>query len=153
MHPKRGYQQLRKGRRSIPKHYYLITTKTFQRTPFFRHDASAQVVLGAAKWLDQNGRFFMDTIVIMPDHVHLSGQLEDQSLEKIMQQFKSFTSKQIGLLLKRPGSVRQKGYHDHAACKDEDLDQIRLYCLSNPVRARLVDNFHEYPYWHSRWNV
>lgn len=153
VHPKRGYLQLRKGRRSIPKHYYLITTKTYQRTPFLRHDASAQVVLGAANWLDQNGRSFMDTIVIMTDHVHLLGQLEDQPLEKIMQQFKSFTSKKIGRLLHQTGSVWQKGYHDHAVRRDEDLDQIRMYCLNNPVRARIVDNFHDYPYWYSRWNV
>lgn len=136
VHPKRGYRQLRKGRRSIPQHYYLITTKTYQSIPFFRNDASAQIVLSALKWFDQNGRFLMDTTVVMPDHVHLLGQLKDQPLEKIMQQFKSFTSKKIGRLLHQTGSVWQKGYHDHAVRRDEDLDQIRMYCLNNPVRAR-----------------
>ena len=34
-----------------------------------------------------------------------------------------------------------------------DLNEVVLYTLNNPVRARLVDDFHEYPYWYCRWSV
>jgi REP element-mobilizing transposase RayT len=153
VHQQRGYQKLRKGRRSFAKHYYFISTQTHHRLPILCDDYSAQTVLNSLRWLDQHALFFLDTAVIMPDHVHILGQLDERPIERVMQQFKSFTSKQLGNYLKQRGRVWQNGYHDHAVRKDEDLNQIRRYCLNNPVRAKIVDDFHDYPYWYSRWRV
>jgi REP element-mobilizing transposase RayT len=144
----RGYHKLRKGRRSLENHYYFITTQTFHREPIFENRDSSLIVLNALKWLDQHRHFFLDTTVIMPDHVHFLLQLKFVPLHKIMQRFKSYTSKQIGRLFNRLGPVWQNGYYDHAVRKDEDLNQIRLYCLNNPVRAMMVDDFHKYPHWY-----
>ena len=37
--------------------------------------------------------------------------------------------------------------------KEEDLNGVVLYTLHNPVRADLVRDFHDYPYWYCRWDV
>ena len=105
------------------------------------------------QWFDSRNLFSLDTVVVMPDHVHVLGQLIEISLENFMQRFKSYTSKGISAHLNLAGSVWQPGYHDHAVRKDEDLNQIRLYCLNNPVRAKLVEDFHVYPHWYCRWPV
>ena len=109
--------------------------------------------MDALKWLDRHGYIFLDTAVIMPDHIHVLCQLDDGSLEKVTHKLKSYTSKQIGRLTSREGSVWQSGYHDHAVRKDEDMNKIRLYCLNNPVRAQIVADFREYPHWYCHYQT
>ena len=144
---------LRKGRRSLANQYYLITTQTYLREPLFLDEGLSQIVMDALKWLDQNGYFFLDTAVIMPEHIHVLCQLKDGSLEKVTHKLKSFTSKQIGRLISRQGPVWQSGYHDHAVRKDEDMNKIRLYCLNNPVRAQIVADFRDYPHWYCHYHI
>jgi putative transposase len=153
LHQKKGYQKLRKGRRSLNHHFYLITTQIDRREPILAEHDCAQLELRSLKWMDQQDLFLLDTAVVMPDHVHFLGRLKSRPMDKIMQQLKSFTSKQIGIRLKRQGRIWQIGYHDHAVRKEEVLNEIRLYCLDNPVQAKLVDDFHDYPHWFSIWPV
>lgn len=147
----KGYKALRKGRRSLVNHYYLITSQTFKRTQILNTKETTQIIMESLEWFDSHSLFLWDTVVLMPDHVHILGQLRKVSLENVMQGFKSFTSKAINKYLHLSGSVWQTGYHEHAVRRDEDLNQIREYCLNNPVRAGLVDDFHAYPYWRCRW--
>lgn len=149
----KGYKALRKGRRSLVNHYYLITSQTYKRIKIFISIETAQIIMESLEWLDSQKLFSWDTIVVMPDHVHVLGQLQKKPLEKVMQGFKSFTSKAINKQLYHAGTFWQTGYHEHAVRRDEDLNQIRAYCLNNPVRAGLVDDFHIYPYWRCRWVV
>ena len=95
----------------------------------------------------------LDAAVIMPDHLHFVGALRQDSLDRLMHSLKSYTAKKINALLNRQGTFWQPQYHDHALRKDEDLNEVVLYTLNNPVRAKLVDDFHKYPYWYCRWSV
>ena len=89
----------------------------------------------------------------MPDHLHFVAALRQDSLDQLMHSLKSYTAKKINTLLNRQGVFWQPQYHDHALRKDEDLNEVVRYTLNNPVRAKLVDDFHEYPYWYCRWSV
>ena len=89
----------------------------------------------------------------MPDHIHFVAALRQVSLSKLMRSLKSYTAKEINSCLNRHGNFWQPQYHDHTLRKDEDLNEVVLYTLNNPVRAGLVDDFHEYPYWYCRWDV
>ncbi len=149
----KGYKTLRKGRRSLTNNFYLITSQTYKRVSVFVTNETTQIIMQSLLWFDSRDLISLDTVVVIPDHVRLLGQLRKISLEKIMQQFKSFTAKAINRHLNLSGSIWQAGFHDHAVRKDEDLNQIRLYCLNNPVRAGLTDDFHAYPYWYCRWKV
>jgi hypothetical protein len=33
------------------------------------------------------------------------------------------------------------------------MKEVILYVLNNPVRAGLVEDFHDYPHWCCRWEV
>jgi len=70
-----------------------------------------------------------------------------------MHSLKGYSSKKIKSLLKYQGRIWQEQYHDHAIRKDEVLADVITYCLNNPVRAGLVRDFHEYPYWYCQYEV
>lgn len=153
MKPQKGSHSLRKGRTSIQKQHYLITTAVYKRRIALNRPEAAQIVLSSLHWLETQKRIILDAAVIMPDHLHLVAALQQDSLDRLMHSLKSYTAKKINALLNRQGVFWQPQYHDHALRKDEDLNEVVLYTLNNPVRAKLVDDFHEYPYWYCRWSV
>jgi REP element-mobilizing transposase RayT len=153
MKPPTGSNQLRQGRLSIENQAYFITTATQGRSLFFRDPTAAAVVIDALKWLDQQGRMILDAAVLMPDHLHFVAELKTDRLPKLMHSLKSYTAKQVNAVLKRQGSLWQDQYYEHAIRKDEDLNEVVLYMLHNPVRAGMVEDFHSYPFWYCRWAV
>jgi REP element-mobilizing transposase RayT len=153
MKPQKGSQLLRKGRTSIKNQHYLLTTAVHKRKPVLNHPEAAQIILSSLHWLESQKRIMLDAAVIMPDHLHFAGALRQDSLIRLMHSLKSYTAKKINALLNRQGTFWQPQYHDHALRKDQDLNEVVLYTLNNPLRAKLVDDFHKYPYWYCRWSV
>ncbi|GAA61149.1 transposase [Pseudoalteromonas sp. BSi20652] len=43
----------------------------------------------------------------------------------------------------------QKGFYDHLIRNTEDLNSCARYIVANPLRANLIENIAEYPYWDS----
>ena len=153
MKPQKGSQLLRKGRTSIENQHYLITTAVQKRKPVFYQPEAAQIILSSLHWLESQKRIILDAAVIMPDHFHIVAGLRLDSLGHLMHSLKSYTAKKINALLNRQGAFWQPQYHDHALRKEEALNEVVLYTLNNPVRAKLVEDFHDYPYWYCRWEV
>jgi REP element-mobilizing transposase RayT len=153
MRPPKGSHKLRGGRVSLENHAYFITTATHERTPFFNDSTAAAVAIDALKWLDQQGRMILDAAVLMPDHLHFVAELKTDRLPKLVHSLKSYTAKHVNAVLKRQGSLWQDQYYEHAIRKDEDLNEVVLYMLHNPVRAGMVEDFHSYPFWYCRWAV
>ena len=48
-------------------------------------------------------------------------------------------------------SLWQRGYHDHAVRKEENIREIARYIVANPLRAGLVRSLKDYPYWNAVW--
>jgi REP element-mobilizing transposase RayT len=153
MKPQRGSNLLRKGRTSIKNQHYLLTCAVLDRKPIFYRPDAAEIVLSSIYWLERQDRILLDAAVIMPDHLHFVAGLKQGSLAQLMHSLKSFTAKKINVFLNRRGSLWQRYYHDHAIRQDEDLNEVVLYTLYNPVRAGLVKDFHDYPFWYCRWRV
>ena len=95
----------------------------------------------------------LDAAVLMPDHLHCVAELKTIGLPKLMHSLKSFTAKRVNAVLNRQGSLWQDQYYEHAIRKDENLNEVVLYMLHNPVRAGLATDFHTYPFWYCRWAV
>jgi putative transposase len=123
-----------------------VTASTHLRKPIFTHPKYALVVLDALKWLDRNALLNLDTAIVMPDHAHVVLQLKQAPLPVVAQKLKGFTARSINKMMARTGPLWQPGYHDRAIRKDERLNEIRRYCLNNPVRSNLVARFEHYPY-------
>ena len=84
--------------------------------------------------------------VVMPDHVHWLVQLKDgERLGEVVRRLKARVSSVLGV------PVWQRGFHDHALRKDEDVAGVARYVVANPVRAGIVRRVGEYPHWDAVW--
>lgn len=102
-------------------------------------------VLDAIRWLTSSRRFIVDAAVVMPDHLHLAGQLGETTLSKVMHTLKSYSAHRLASAgVATP--VWQEGYHDHALRGDEDYRVRVRYLIENPIRAGLVERADDYPY-------
>jgi REP element-mobilizing transposase RayT len=82
----------------------------------------------------------------MPDHLHWLLQLDGENhLSQVVRSIKSLSSHRIGF------PVWQRGFHDRAICKDEDVVSIARYMIGNPLRAGLVKTIGNYPHWDAVW--
>ena len=153
MKPQKGSKLLRKGRTSIKNQHYLITSAVLDRKPIFNSPEAARIVLSSLFWLEKQDKLCLDAAVIMPDHLHFVAGLKQVSLAQLIHSLKSYTAKKLNALLNRQGPLWQRNYHDHAIRQEEDLNEVVLYTLYNPVRAGLVKDFHDYPFWYCRWDV
>jgi len=153
MKPLKGSNLLRKGRASLKNQHYLITTAVLDRKPVFEQARAANIVLDSLHWFEKEGKIILDAAVVMPDHLHFVAGLKQGSLAQVLGGLKSFTAQKINFFLKREGPFWQPQYHDHAIRDNEDLKSVVQYVLHNPVRADLIADFHDYPYWYCRWDV
>jgi REP element-mobilizing transposase RayT len=153
MKPIKGSKLLRKGRTSIINQHYLITSTVLDRKPIFNRPEAAEIVLSSFCWLEKQDRIVLDAAVIMPDHLHFVAGLMQGSLSQLIHSLKSYTAKKLNALLSSHGPLWQQHYHDHSIRQNEDLNAVVLYTLNNPVRAGLVNDFHDYLFWYCRWRV
>ena len=145
--------KLRAGRTSETGNYYLLTSCCRDRIKFFNNPDSARTVLGSARWLDQQQVIDLFAVVVMPDHVHLVLGLGEFTLPEVMHRFKSYTSHVIAKATGAGGGIWQRGYHDRGIGDESALRAQVEYCLLNPVRAGLAENFRDYAHWWCRWEV
>jgi putative transposase len=138
-------RNLRKGRHSNPGLFYFLTASARDRRPVFADHRNATVVLETIRWLSAAGRFFADAAVIMPDHVHLAGELGRCTLANVMHALKGYSANRLARMgVERP--IWQRAYHDHALRDEADYETRVRYLLENPVRAGLVTRVEDYPH-------
>ncbi|HWU76006.1 MAG TPA: transposase [Rhodanobacter sp.] len=146
--PTLGHQRLRQGRRSLPGQLYLLTTVTWQRKRYFLDTDLARL---AARLLSSEEHWHPSRClawVLMPDHWHGLVELgTDQSLGTTMQRIKGISARHVGLQHRHAQPLWTKGFHDHALRNDESVRDVTKYIIANPLRAGLVANVMDYPYW------
>ena len=149
---RRGHLALRRGRFSAPGHVYHVTAATHERLPFFSDFAAARAVgrcLGRQQtWGDARALAW----VLMPDHAHWLIELGAMDpLARVVSRLKSATARVANPVLCRQGALWARAYHDHALRDEEDLRTVARYMIGNPVRAGLVEQVGDYPFWDAVW--
>ncbi len=143
---------LLKGRFSETNRVYHITICSQDRIPWFQDFGRGRLVVKQMRLLQQQQSVRSLAWVIMPDHVHWLLQLGDrQTLSQAVKAFKGRTAVELNRYLQRQGAVWQRGFHDHALRKEEDIRQIARYIIANPLRAGLVEHIGDYPLWDAIW--
>lgn len=148
----RGHKALRKGRTSLEGQIYFLTTATMYRRPVFRdHDVSRLVCKALHQpWLWRDSKLL--AWVLMPDHWHGLLQLgHDEDLSMVIGRFKAVTSRAVPEHSRINGWLWGRGFHDRALRCDEGLRESARYLVRNPLRAGLVDDIGNYPYWNAAW--
>jgi len=131
--PRRKKARLHQAVYAQPGTVALLTTCTASRRPIFT-DTEIGRLHG------ENWRIL--GFCVMPDHVHLLAFNINGSLLDLMRLFKGRTAK--GLRGDVPGTLWQRGFHDHLLRRNEDIHQTLLYMFENPVRAGLMAEWTQY---------
>jgi putative transposase len=147
MHPHAA--KLRVARVSIPGQIYLLTTVTAVRQPLFADWQMGRLLVHCLR--EQLVRAETLAFVVMPDHLHWLVSLREGSLSALMQQMKAQSALRINAARAGSGAIWQRGFHDHALRRDEDLVAAARYVIANPVRAGLVQRVGDYPFWDAVW--
>jgi REP element-mobilizing transposase RayT len=144
-------RDLRIGRVSETERPYLVTTVTQNRQPLFCDWRVGRLLVAELHTATQAG--YADTLawVIMPDHLHWLMSPATDTLDTVMRRIKSRSAQSIHRHRGTTGALWQKGYHDHAVRKNEDIRTIARYIISNPLRAGLVKSIGDYPLWDAIW--
>ncbi|WP_160105087.1 REP-associated tyrosine transposase [Pseudomonas izuensis] len=143
--------QLRAGRYSQSGQIYLLTAVTHLREPVFRDWRAGRLVVDQFRLAKSEGRADSLAWVVMPDHFHWLVELQNSTLPRLMLTTKSCSAREINAYLGRSGQFWQKGFHDRAIRREENLLAVARYIIANPLRAGLVKRVHDYSLWDAIW--
>ena len=143
--------RLRCGRYAESNRIYLLTTNTFRRTPVFESFTLGRLVVNQFRIAQHQGIAKSLAWVVMPDHFHWLVELQQGSLGDLMQKTKSLSTKAVNQSTGRKMTLWQKGFHDRALRREEDLVKVARYVVANPLRAGLVEKLGDYPLWDAKW--
>ena len=122
---------------------FLVTIVTAGRAPIFgvcRHgevcytDAGRTVQSVLASVPAHHPEIMIDTVVVMPDHVHmivLITRYLPRGLPSVIGSFKAAATKALSL---KQGSLWQRSFHDRALRDERALEAARRYVWTNPLR-------------------
>lgn len=144
---------LRKGRVSTPGQIYLVTTVTHQRRPIFKYFINARYVIRSLEYTERLHQVTSLSFVVMPDHLHWLFSLQDfRSLSQVVSNIKRGSAYRINQHNNETGTpIWQPGFHDYALRKEDEIKDVARYIIANPLRAGLVDNIGDYPFWDAIW--
>ena len=147
-----GHAALRKGRRSIAGQVYLVTFTTAGRAcPFedWSIAADASRILGdASSWAPSK----LLAWVLMPDHFHGLVQLAGgDELGFCVGRVKGISARALRRGHPDIGLIWDRGFHDRALRAEDVVRAAARYLIANPLRAGLVEQIGDYPFWDAIW--
>lgn len=142
---------LRRGRFSEFGRTCLITTATHERRPIFRNFRAGRLLVNEMRLSEQSNLVESLAWVIMPDHLHWLLVLRDGSLANLLKRIKARSTQAINRELHWRGQLWQRGYHDRAMRRNDDLQAMARYIVANPLRARISSRLVDYPLWDAVW--
>jgi putative transposase len=134
-------------------HAYFVTCCTFNRFGWFSEAQIVAAVTSDLLRLAAVHEYDVSAYCFMPDHVHLL--LESTSAESDFRRLMKMWKQKTGYAYKRASGLRlwQNGYYEHVLRQDEDRLRVIAYLLANPLRAGIVMDLRQYPFWGSGvWN-
>jgi REP element-mobilizing transposase RayT len=120
---------------------YFMTLCVAGRKPVLDNPNTFEAI---TRFCNQNSEWDVLAAVVMPDHVHALVRplrARDAAITQFSAGFKRFVRRQTNADWKW-----QEGVFDRLLRKDEFAQSKRLYMRDNPVRAKLVDRWDDWPY-------
>ncbi|MEQ1854715.1 MAG: transposase [Chthoniobacteraceae bacterium] len=105
-------------------------------------DDRCRVVVEATLRFREGDDYLQHAWVVMPNHVHALVSLNSEAaLETVLGAWKSVSSRRIGKLIGRHGTLWQEDYFDRLIRDAEHFGNVVRYIRRNPVKAKLRDGF------------
>ena len=141
--------------RRIPGHAYVgvqryfLTICTLDRAEYLTDPQVVSVIVDRFLQTAREKGMAIIVYCVMPDHVHLLVDGEDDSSE--MEPFVSLAKQRAGYWFSQCHGKKlwQKGYYDHVLRAEEKTEDVVFYIIANPIRKKLVENVMDYPFWGS----
>jgi REP element-mobilizing transposase RayT len=124
---------------------FSLTIGTAPRPPVFLDIPFGQECIAHLREIREKTGTLVYAYCLMPDHVHLLlGAIRGESLPAVLGRWKSLCAKSRR---DREGSglFWQRSFYDRALRDEDNIINVALYILGNPVRAGLAADFHDYP--------
>ncbi|MCU5783511.1 hypothetical protein MA04_02811 [Alcanivorax balearicus MACL04] len=142
--------RLRAGRHSEAGRIYHVSITCHHRHANFAQLGQGRCAVRALRAVSD----YADTLcfVVMPDHLHWLLQLRrDAGLSGTVQKAKSVATRYWRLEEGTKEPLWQRGFHDRALRKDDDVVAAARYIIANPLRAGLVRSVRDYSLWDAVW--
>lgn len=147
-----GHRPQRRGRVCLPGHVCHVTVATRERQPHFANFHVACTAVRAFVDPAMRGDARLLAWVLMPDHVHWLLQAgQCLPVETVVARMKSATGVQVNRTLSCAGALWEPAFHDRALRRENDLAAVARHIVATPLRAGLVDDIRDYPFWDSAW--
>jgi len=128
---------------------FSITICTYQKNFYFDNDELANVIFRSlTDYIISHSNFY--TAVLMKNHIHMLLSPTKMNLIDLLRNWKSYTTRR-SWDYEIKGQLWQKGYYEHAIRGEKHLIVAALYILNNPVRAGIVKDYRNYPYYYQSW--
>jgi len=125
---------------------------------FLKNEQVADLVAEALHYRD--GKVYtLDAFTIMPNHSHVvctpiaKEGGEFNSLTEIFHSLKRHTARKSNDVLGRSGAFWQDESYDHIVRDQAELERIVKYVLYNPVKARLVNDWKDWKWSYTRFEI
>ena len=149
------------------KKFDAALDEVYDGIDYLKNDEVAQII--ADRMHKYDGKYYnLLAYCIMPNHVHLvidtsvqvQGLKKDEinaenykQLDVIMQLIKGGSSFEINKVLNQTGKFWQLESYDHYARSVEELSRIIWYVVNNPVKAKLVKEWTDFPFTYCGWSL
>ena len=111
---------------------------------YLRHPEVAKIVVRSIHRGAELGHYELVAYLVMANHVHLL-IWPQIGPDRLLKSLKGTTAREANRLLGRTGEpFWQKESYDHWVRNAEELQKIRVYIESNPVKAGLVANLQDF---------
>ncbi len=108
---------------------------------------AAEIVIENLKYFD-GVKYRLFTFCVMPNHVHVVFKpLDNQSLERILHSWKSYTGNRINDVLRQEGRLWQPERYDRLIRDEKEFRRIINYVAENPIKAGLENWEWVWCYW------
>jgi len=143
-------QELSKMRRFYFGQFDSLLDNSSTGPHFLKEPLVAKLVEDAILFFD-NKKYKVIDYCIMSNHVHLTIYKLTKEIGNILGSIKKYTSREINILHHCEGrQVWLNESYDHLIRDREDLTFYHTYTLENPVKAKLVQKWSDYPFTYAR---
>jgi len=115
-----------------------------------RNPQVADVIQGNL-WHHDGRKYRLLAWVLMPNHIHALIEVWQVPLGKILQSWKSYTSKEVNKILGREGTFWEEDYFDRYIRDETHFGRVVRYIENNPVKAGLVKTKEEWLWSSARY--
>lgn len=143
--------RLRLGRFSGTGQIYLVTAKTFQRTPVFSDWRMGRLLVDELRHVQAQQLADSLARVVMPDHIHWLLQLNSHSLSSVVQRVKSKSAIAINRARGCSGPFGKADSTTSASALKKAFWILPVISLPILFEPTLVKSVRDYPLWDAIW--